>query len=154
MNDIIKIYADWSCLWNPWPWWFAAILIYWDKTKTIKWSEKDTTNNRMELSAIIQALKSIKTNWIPINIFVDSQYVKTWITTHIDKWLINWRLTANKEPVKNKDLWIELYDLNKKLKPNWNWVRWHADDAINNLVDKIAKKEAKKQWTSTPMDIR
>lgn len=143
--DIIKIYTDWSCLWNPWPWWYAAILLYRDNSKNIVWGELETTNNRMELMAVIKALQSIKNKNIPIEIYVDSKYVSDWISKYLPNWINNWWKLSNKQDVKNKDLWIELHSLTKWIKNiNWNWVKAHSVDLMNNLVDKLARDEATK----------
>ncbi len=143
-EEKIRIYTDGSCLWNPWNWWYAAILLYKDNSKTVKWGEKNTTNNRMELKAIISALKELKKSNIHIEVYTDSNYVYKWITQYIKNWKNNNWKTSDKQDVKNKDLWEELYELNLKFKIKRNWVKWHADDQLNNLVDKIAQKEAKK----------
>ncbi len=143
-ENIIKIYADWSCIWNPWPWGYAGILMYKDSSKTVSGSESKTTNNRMELKAVIESLKSLKNKNIPIKIYVDSEYVYKWITEYINWWINKWWKTSSKEEVKNKDLREELYELNKFYKPSWNWVKAHSDNHMNNLVDKLARKEANK----------
>lgn len=146
-TNIIKIYADGSCLGNPWYGGYWAILVYKEDSKIVCGSENNTTNNRMELKAVIEWLKSLKSNKIPIEIFVDSKYVCVGITEYLDNWKSNWRKLATKQLVKNKDLWIELEDLIDQFKISWNWVKWHSDDLMNNLVDKIARKEAKKLKT-------
>ena len=141
-ESYIRIYADWSCLGNPGPWGYAAILMYWDNSKTIKWKEENTTNNRMELKAVIEALKALKKTNIKVYIYIDSDYVYKGITSYINSWEKNNWKTSSKEEVKNKDLWQELSGLNKSYKIEWNWVEAHSDDQLNNLVDKIARKEA------------
>ncbi len=95
----------------------------------------------MELSATINALKNIITKE-EIHIFTDSQYVKLGITEWINKWVKNDWQTAKKEDVKNKDLWIDLYKLNKSLNVKWNWIKAHAGDPLNEEVDSLAKKAA------------
>ena len=111
---MIKIYTDGSCLENPGNGGWAAIINDNGHTKKISGSEKNTTNNRMELLAPINALKEISVS-SEITIFTDSQYVKLGITEWIKKWIINNWQTSKKEDVKNKDLWIELYNLDKSL---------------------------------------
>ena len=138
---MIKIYTDGSCLKNPGNGGWAAIICSKDEIKKISGSEKNTTNNRMELLAPINALKEISAN-SEISIFTDSQYVKLGITEWIKKWVINNWQTSKKEDVKNKDLWIELYNLNKSLNIKWIWVKAHAGNPANEEVDLMAKNAA------------
>ncbi len=139
---MIKIYTDGSCLENPGNGGWAAIIIDNGNIKKINGAEKNTTNNRMELMAPINALKNINSDE-EINIYTDSQYVKLGITEWINNWVKNNWQTSKKEYVKNKDLWIELYNLNNSLNVNWNWVKAHAGDPLNEEVDLLAKKAAK-----------
>ena len=138
---MIKIYTDGSCLTNPGDGGWAAIIIIDGETKEISGSERDTTNNRMELLAPINALKEMKQNE-QIEIYTDSQYVKLGITDWINKWVLNNWKTSKKEDVKNKDLWVELYNLNETLDVKWNWVKAHAGNTMNEKVDQLAKKAA------------
>ena len=138
---MIEIYTDGSCLTNPGNGGWAAIIKEDGKIKKISGNEKNTTNNRMELLAPISALKEMNAS-SQITIYTDSQYVKLGITEWINKWIINNWQTSKKEDVKNKDLWIELYNLNKSLNVKWNWVKAHAGNPMNEEVDLIAKKAA------------
>ena len=138
---MIEIYTDGSCLTNPGNGGWAAIIKEDGKIKKISGNEKNTTNNRMELLAPISALKEMNAS-SQITIYTDSQYVKLGITEWINKWIINNWQTSKKEDVKNKDLWIELYDLNKSLNVKWNWVKAHAGNPMNEEVDLMAKKAA------------
>ena len=138
---MIKIYTDGSCLKNPGNGGWAAILNINNKIKRISGSVKDTTNNKMELMAPIKALQEVKKQQ-PIEIYTDSQYVKLGITDWIHKWIKNNWQTSKKEPVKNKDLWMELYDLTKSHEIKWIWVRAHAGNLLNEEVDLLAKKAA------------
>ena len=138
---MIKIYTDGSCLKNPGNGGWAAIICTDDKIKKISGSEKDTTNNRMELLAAINALKEFNSEDI-IEIYTDSKYVKNGITEWINTWLSNNWKTSKKEDVKNKDLWIDLYNLNKSLNIKWNWVKAHDGNPLNEEVDLLAKKAA------------
>ena len=138
---MITIYTDGSCLTNPGNGGWAAIISDGKETKKISGSEKNTTNNRMELLAPINALKEVN-NDIEIKIYTDSQYVKNGITEWINTWLANNWKTSKKEDVKNKDLWIELYNLNKSLNVQWNWVKAHDGNPMNEEVDLLAKKAA------------
>ena len=138
---MIKIFTDGSCLTNPGNGGWAAIINNGGKIKKISGSEKETTNNRMELLAPINALREVDPS-SKIAIFTDSQYVKLGITEWINKWITNNWQTSKKEDVKNKDLWIELYNLNKSLNVKWNWVKAHAGNSMNEEVDLLAKKAA------------
>jgi ribonuclease HI len=138
---MIKIYTDGSCLENPGNGGWAAIINNDGNVQKISGSEKNTTNNRMELMATINALKKMKSNE-EIEIYTDSKYVKLGITEWINNWIKNDWQTSKKEDVKNKDLWLELYNLNKSLKVKWNWIKAHAGDSLNEEVDSLAKKAA------------
>ena len=138
---MIKIYTDGSCLTNPGNGGWAAIINKDGEIEKISGNEKNTTNNRMELLAPINALKKINSN-VKIEIYTDSKYVKLGITEWINKWVTNNWQTSKKEDVKNKDLWVELYNLNKSLDINWNWVKAHAGNTLNEEVDLLAKKAA------------
>ena len=138
---MIKIYTDGSCLNNPGNGGWAAIINQNGEVKEISGSVKDTTNNKMELMAPIMALKQIKQN-DQIEIYTDSQYVRLGITEWVHKWIKNNWQTSKKEPVKNKDLWIQLFDLTSSFKINWIWVKAHAGNALNEEVDLLAKKAA------------
>ena len=138
---MIKIYTDGSCLSNPGNGGWAAIININGEIKIISGNEKNTTNNRMELMAPINALKNINSK-DPIEIFTDSKYVKNGITDWINTWVLNNWKTSKKENVKNKDLWLELHKLNQSLNVKWNWVKAHAGDPLNEEVDMLAKKAA------------
>ena len=138
---MIKIYTDGSCLENPGNGGWAAIINDDGDIKKVSGSEKNTTNNRMELMAPINALKEVNSNK-EIEIYTDSQYVKLGITDWIHKWIKNNWQTSKKEPVKNKDLWMELYDLTKSHEIKWIWVKAHAGNALNEQVDLLAKQAA------------
>ena len=138
---MIEIYTDGSCLQNPGNGGWAAIINYEGNIKKISGSEKNTTNNRMELLATINALTKIKSN-NEIQIYTDSQYVKLGITEWINTWVKNNWQTSKKEDVKNKDLWIELYDLNNSFNIKWNWITAHAGNPLNEEVDLLAKRAA------------
>jgi ribonuclease HI len=138
---MIKIYTDGSCLTNPGDGGWAAIINIDGEIKKISGNEKNTTNNRMELIAPINALKYMNSK-DPIEIFTDSKYVKNGITEWINTWVLNNWKTSNKEDVKNRDLWIELYKLNQSLNVKWNWIKAHAGDTLNEEVDILAKEAA------------
>ncbi|MDB9807918.1 ribonuclease HI [Candidatus Pelagibacter sp.] len=138
---MIKIYTDGSCLNNPGNGGWAAIINVNGEIKKISGSVKDTTNNKMELMAPIKALQEIEGNE-QIEIYTDSQYVKLGITDWVHKWIKNNWQTTKKEPVKNKELWIQLYNLNKSHKIKWIWVKAHAGNILNEEVDLLAKQAA------------
>ena len=138
---MIKIYTDGSCLKNPGNGGWAAIICTDDEIKKISGSEKHTTNNRMELLATINALKEVNSDDL-IEIYTDSKYVKNGITEWINTWLSNNWKTSKKDDVKNKDLWTDLYNLNKSNNIKWNWVKAHDGNPLNEEVDLLAKKAA------------
>ena len=138
---MIKIYTDGSCLENPGNGGWAAIIIDDGKKTQIKGNKKNTTNNQMELLAPIEALKKIPKG-SEVQIFTDSKYVKSGITEWIHNWKRNGWKTADKQPVKNKELWEELDLLNNEFEISWNWVKAHSTDQLNNEVDLIARAAA------------
>ena len=138
---MIKIYTDGSCIGNPGKGGWAAIILSDGKKTEIKGSEKDTTNNQMELLAPIQALKKIPKG-SKVEIFTDSKYVKSGITEWIHNWKKNGWKTANKKEVSNKELWTELDLLNSEFEVSWNWVKAHSTDKLNLEVDLLARNAA------------
>ena len=138
-----KIYTDGACLGNPGPGgWGAVIFDQDDKQKNISGSEKNTTNNRMELLAAIMSLKKIKTN-SEVVIFTDSTYVKNGITEWMKNWKKNGWKNSSKKPVKNKDLWEKLDKLCEANSVSWKWVKGHSSNKFNNLADELATKAIK-----------
>ena len=138
---MIKIYTDGSCIGNPGQGGWAAIILDEGKKTEIKGSKKDTTNNQMELLAPIEALKKIPKG-SKVQIFTDSKYVKSGITEWIHNWKKNGWKTANKKEVSNKELWTKLDQLNSEFEINWNWVKAHSTDKLNNEVDLLARDAA------------
>ena len=138
---MITIYTDGSCLNNPGDGGWAAIINVNKQVKKISGSVKDTTNNKMELMAPIKALQQIKEKQ-PIEIYTDSQYVRLGITDWVHKWIKNNWQTSKKEPVKNKELWIQLYELTNSFDIKWIWVKAHAGNLLNEEVDLLAKQAA------------
>ena len=142
----IKIYTDGACVGNPGPGGWAAVVLLENEKKELFGGEKLTTNNRMELMATIKALEycfekekkqpSLKL----IRIFTDSIYVKEGITVWINNWEKNNWKTADKKNVKNVDLWKKLKELIQSNQVEWNWVKGHSENIMNNLADKLAKK--------------
>ena len=138
---MIKVYTDGSCLENPGKGGWAAIIINDSGRIEIKGSKDNTTNNQMELTAPIMALKRIPQG-SKVQIFTDSKYVKSGITQWIYNWKKNGWKTADKKEVKNKNLWTELDDLSNAFDIEWIWVKAHSTDELNNEVDLLARSSA------------
>ena len=135
------VYTDGSCLGNPGKGGWAAVIIKNNQEEIIFGSEKNSTNNRMELTAAINALLKTKEGE-KIKIYTDSKYLKD----GIEKWINNWKnnnwKNANKKDVKNKDLWTKLDSLINKKQISWEWVKAHSINEYNNKVDILARKAA------------
>ena len=142
----VKIYTDGACVGNPGPGGWAAIILAEKDKKEIFGGEKLTTNNRMELTAPIKALEYCAKQYDKqrplkqIEIYTDSTYVKEGITVWINTWEKNNWKTADKKNVKNVDLWKKLKKLVQSNRVEWNWVKGHSEDPMNDLADKLAKK--------------
>jgi ribonuclease HI len=137
--DKIVIYTDGSSRGNPGPGGYGALLMWGTKVKEIGEAYRKTTNNRMELLAVIKALASLKTKEIPIHIYTDSKYI---VDSVVKKWLDNWIRTDFKGGKKNKDLWMEYYALAKTMHITFHWVKGHAENKYNNRCDEIATQLA------------
>ncbi|MFZ6798553.1 ribonuclease HI [Undibacterium sp. Di24W] len=137
--DKIKIYTDGACKGNPGVGGWGALLIAGHKEKELFGGEKDTTNNRMELMAVIQALDALKRP-CEIALHTDSQYVLKGITEWIEGWKAKGWKTASKAPVKNVDLWQALDAAKNTHKIEWIWVRGHAGDVGNERADQLANR--------------
>jgi ribonuclease HI len=135
----IEVFTDGSSLGNPGPGGWCAILRYKGKEKILRGGEEHTTNNRMELTAVIEALKALKER-CEIDLYSDSTYV----LKGINEWLPGW-VKKNFKNVKNPDLWKEFLEAVKGHKINVNWVRGHSGHRENEICDKIAKEEAEKR---------
>ena len=136
-NKKVEIFTDGACKGNPGPGGWGALLRYGNKEKEINGYEPSTTNNIMELTAVIEALKQIKKPY-DINITTDSTYVKNGITDWIQNWKNNGWKTAAKKSGKNKELWIELDSLIQAHKINWIWVKGHSGHPENERADELA----------------
>ncbi|WP_294611517.1 ribonuclease HI [uncultured Gilliamella sp.] len=137
----IEIFTDGSCLGNPGPGGYAVILRYKQTEKVLSGGFFRTTNNRMELLAAIVALEQLKQT-CQIDLYSDSQYLRNGILNWIHGWKKNGWKTANKQPVKNVDLWIKLDELVQPHKINWIWIKGHAGHLENERCDIIAKAKA------------
>lgn len=134
----IVIYTDGACSGNPGPGGWGAILMSGSHRKEIHGGEAHTTNNRMELMAVIAALEALKFA-SDIELFTDSQYVKNGITEWIHGWKRNGWKTADKKPVKNAELWQQLDEARKRHKIEWKWVKGHAGHPENERADELAR---------------
>ena len=141
-NETIIIYTDGACSGNPGKGGWGAVLLYKDHKKEISGMNKDTTNNRMELTAVIESLKNVKKS-IPLKIYTDSKYVMDGITKWIKSWKKNGWRTTDKRPVKNCDLWQELDFECQKHKISWHWVKGHSGDKYNEIADELARQAIK-----------
>lgn len=138
-NNEIIIYTDGACKGNPGPGGWGAVLEYKNNVKELCGGDANTTNNKMELTAVINALKAVKNKNIPVRIITDSQYVKNGIESWIHNWKKNGWKNAAKKPVKNSELWKELDELvNQFAEVKWEWVKGHSNNRGNELADKLA----------------
>ncbi len=135
----VVIYTDGACKGNPGPGGWGALLRAGVHEKELFGGEGHTTNNRMELTAVIRALESL-TRASEVELFTDSQYVKNGIETWIHGWQRNGWKTADKKDVKNADLWRELLALSARHDVRWRWVKGHANDEGNERADALANK--------------
>lgn len=140
---MLKIWTDGSCLGNPGPGGWAFVATNGQNTAERSGGERDTTNNRMELMAVIRALTAAHRH-SEIELHTDSQYVKNGMQSWLKKWKKNnWR-TADKKPVKNQDLWMQLDELSDAIKIHWHWVRGHNGNEMNERCDELARTAAEK----------
>ena len=139
MNKDVIIYTDGACSGNPGPGGWGTILIYKDNKKEISGYNKNTTNNIMEITAVIEGLKLLKES-CNVQIYSDSAYVVNAFREHwIENWIKkNWQ-NSKKEPVKNKELWLELYALVKQHEVQFIKVKGHSDNEFNNRCDELAR---------------
>ena len=135
---MIKIYTDGACKGNPGPGGWGALIIYNNDKKEIYGGENETTNNRMELSAVIEALKVIDGQMCSLSIYTDSKYVLKGMSEWIKGWKINNWISSNKKPVKNKDLWLILDSLATLHEIKWIWVKGHSGHPENDRADFLA----------------
>ena len=144
MSEKVIIYTDGACSGNPGPGGWGAILMYKGAKKEISGAMKNTTNNIMEITAVVEALKCLKIE-SDVEVYSDSAYT---VNAFKQGWIYNWMKngwkTANKEPVKNKELWQELYSLTKKHKVEFIKVKGHADNEFNNRCDEMAREAIQK----------
>ena len=135
----VEIYTDGACSGNPGPGGWGAILISGKHRKELRGGEAETTNNRMELTAAIEALNALKQP-CKIDLHTDSNYLREGITSWIAKWNKNGWRTANKKPVKNSDLWKRLETARGRHEVRWHWVKGHAGHSENERADELARE--------------
>lgn len=143
-EDAIKIYTDGACSGNPGPGGWGAVLIKDHHRKEINGGAAETTNNRMELQAAIEALQALKYEPSNVILYTDSNYVKGGITGWLKNWKRNGWKTADKKPVKNEDLWRALYEIETRHNVTWRWVKGHAGHPENERADELARQGIKK----------
>lgn len=140
----VDIYTDGACSGNPGPGGYGAVLKYGDITKEISGYAPDTTNNRMEMTAVVEALRQLKR---PCNVklFTDSEYVMKGMTQWLPGWIKkNW-MTSQKKPVLNRDLWEEILRLSQKHRIEWKWIKGHNDHPENERCDYLARNAIKRR---------
>ena len=138
----VNIWTDGACSGNPGPGGWGVILVAGEHTKELFGGEADTTNNRMELMAAISALEALKKP-CEVTLHIDSQYVRQGITQWIHGWKKNGWKTADKKPVKNAELWLRLDEAAKRHRIDWQWVKGHAGDVMNERADQLARDGVK-----------
>ncbi len=134
---LVTIYTDGACSGNPGPGGWGALLQFGNHERELSGGEIKTTNNRMELTAVIEALSALKDS-CEVNLITDSNYVKDGITRWLKNWKQNGWKTASKKTVKNQDLWLKLEQQTIRHKINWSWVKGHSGNAGNERADKLA----------------
>jgi len=139
MEDTIKVYTDGACSGNPGPGGWGSIIIHNNQETELSGFESNTTNNRMELTAVIQGLTALKNINLPVTVYTDSQYVVNAINLNwINNWQVKGWINASKKPVANRDLWEQIIALNLKYKPTYIWVKGHSTNEYNNRCDALA----------------
>ena len=140
---MIYLYTDGACSGNPGPGGWAALIKDGSSDTELSGGDENTTNNKMELTAVIEGLSRIKKD-SAVTVITDSEYVKNGITQWIFNWLKNDWKTASKQPVKNKELWVSLLALTKERKVTWQWVRGHSGSVENERCDRLARSQIDK----------
>ena len=138
-RKMVVIYTDGACSGNPGPGGWGAILVHDGHEKELKGGEAETTNNRMELTAAIEALNALKKP-CSVDLHTDSSYLRDGITSWIENWKRNGWRTANKKPVKNADLWEQLETARAPHNVRWHWVKGHAGHPENERADALARE--------------
>ena len=134
------IYTDGACRGNPGPGGWGALMISGDRRRELSGSEPETTNNRMELLAAIEALTALRRPDTAVALYTDSQYLRKGVLEWMANWKRNGWRTASKQPVKNRDLWERLDLLLGQHRIDWHWVKGHAGDPGNERADALANE--------------
>ena len=134
----IKVYTDGACKGNPGPGGWGVYIQSDLEEKEIYGGDPETTNNQMEMQAAIEALKYLEGVNEEIELYTDSNYLRQGITEWIHKWKVNNWKTASKKPVANRELWIEISNLNERMNVKWNWIKGHAGHPGNERADHLA----------------
>lgn len=152
----VTIYTDGGCIGNPGPGGWAAILRYGEHEKELSGRFRETTNNRMEMRAAIEALEALKRP-CQVEIYTDSSYLRNGITQWVHGWQRNGWRTGDKKPVKNQDLWRRLLAAIERHRPaggvHWCWTKGHAGDALNERADELANGAARSVTATDPVDL-
>jgi len=136
---MIEMFTDGACRGNPGPGGWGVVMLDGDAAHEISGSEALTTNNRMELMAAIEGLRQVNPGTV-VSVHTDSQYVKNGIQSWVSNWKANGWRTASKQPVKNKDLWLQLDALSRDREVQWHWVKGHSGHPQNERADALANR--------------
>lgn len=148
----VTIYTDGSCLGNPGPGGWAAVLQFGEHEKALTGAASHTTNNRMEIRAAINALQAL-TKPCRVDLHTDSEYLRNGISGWLQNWVRNGWRTATKKPVKNKDLWKQLLPLVERHEVRWHWVKGHTGHPLNERVDQLSREAAIRDAKGAPADM-
>ena len=143
----VEIFTDGACSGNPGPGGWGTILRFKTVEKELSGYEPETTNNRMELTAVVEGLRALKQS-CRVTIYTDSRYLKDGITSWIKKWKRNGWMTSQKEPVKNKDLWVAMDEAAQRHEIDWQWVKGHAGHPENERCDQLARDAIRRRGAS------
>jgi ribonuclease HI len=138
-DDAVEVYTDGGCSGNPGPGGWGVVLRWRGRRRELSGFEPETTNNRMELRAAIEALEALKRP-MTVRLHTDSNYLRSGVTVWLPRWKANGWRTADKKPVKNQDLWRELEAALERHRVEWRWVRGHSGDLDNERADQLARE--------------
>jgi ribonuclease HI len=147
--SVVDIYTDGACRGNPGPGGWAALLLFAEQERELSGAQALTTNNRMELTAVIRALQALKRP-VEARVFTDSEYVRRGVTEWLSAWKARGWRTADRKPVKNQDLWQELDPLAAAQRIEWHWVKGHSGNPGNERVDRLANEAIDRMLAGVP----